>query len=236
MMSEFSAKPEDRVPPVVVAPSPASASRWQRPIVAGLSLPWLAGAAVALLATAWILFAPDSSPTVNQLAFREDPIEQPLMTSEGHETVPAVSMPKEGSQFQDEVAGMIGGVRAYAETNRSAISRLSETVKSQGAGMSLQQQQLIEAQAQISVLSARLSAVEGRTDTQVSKQRVNKSAARSSSPLAGMRLQAVQSGMAWVYWQDRTWAVTVGERLGQLTVTGIDAAARKVHTSAGTLQ
>lgn len=236
MMSEFSAKPEDRVQPVVAAPSPASASRWQRPIVAGLSLPWLAGAAVALLATAWILFAPDSSPTVNQLAFREDPIEQPLMTSGGQETVPAVSMPKEGSQFQDEVAGMIGGVRAYAETNRSAISRLSETVKSQGTGMSLQQQQLIEAQAQISVLSARLSAVEGRADTQVSKQRVNKSAARSSSPLAGMRLQAVQSGMAWVYWQDRTWAVTVGERLGQLTVTGIDAAARQVHTSAGTLQ
>lgn len=236
MMSEFSAKPEDRVQPVVAAPPPASEGYWKRPIVAGLSLPWLAGIGGALLATGWILLAPDSSPSVSQLAFHEDPIEQPLPANEGQEAAPAVSIPKESNQLMDEVAGMIGGIRQYAETNRTAIRRLSETVKSQGEGMALQQQQLVEAQAQISVLSARLSAVEGRTETQASMQRLNKSAARTSSPLSGMRLEAVQSGMAWVHWQDKTWAVTVGDRLGQLTVTGIDAAARQVHTSAGTLQ
>jgi len=51
-----------------------------------------------------------------------------------------------------------------------------------------------------------------------------------------MHLSAVQTGMAWVLWQDKTWAVQVGDTLGPVTVTGIDAPSRQVHTSAGTLQ
>ncbi|RMT69104.1 TraP protein, partial [Pseudomonas syringae pv. theae] len=49
-------------------------------------------------------------------------------------------------------------------------------------------------------------------------------------------VQAIQNGMAWVYWQDKTWAVSPGEKLGQVTVTGINPQAREVLTSAGTIK
>lgn len=234
-MSEFSATPADRVSPVMSAPSPPSASSgmWQRPIVAGLSLPWLIGVVLIVGLAGWYLFGPDSAPSVNQLAFREDHDEQPTATRP-----PQLSAPSEAglSQFQNEVAAMFGGLRGYAETNRAAIERLAETVKSQGAAMTLQQQQLAEAQAQNSLLSARLSFQEGRPAAQSTTQQVSKPAVRVRSPLAGMRVEAVQNGMAWVYWQDRTWAVKAGDPLGPVTVTRIDAQAREVHTSAGTLK
>ena len=238
-MSEFSATAEDRVSPVVSAPSSQSADQgvWQRPMMGGLSLPWIIGVVVILVGAGWYLFGPDSTPTVNQLAFREDHDEQSI-TTEGTGTTPPLRATSDagGSQFKDEVALMIGGVRSYAETNRTAIGRLSETVKSQGAGMTLQQQQLSEAQAQLSVLSARLSSLEGRPVVQVSTPRATKPAARVRSPLTGMRVEAVQNGMAWLFWQDRTWAVKVGDPLGPVTVTGIDAPTREVRTSAGTLK
>ena len=238
-MSEFSATAEDRVSPVVSAPSSQSADQgvWQRPMMGGLSLPWIIGVVVILVGAGWYLFGPDSTPTVNQLAFREDHDEQSI-TTEGTGTTPPLRATSDagGSQFKDEVALMIGGVRSYAETNRTAIGRLSETVKSQGAGMTLQQQQLSEAQAQLSVLSARLSSLEGRPVVQVSTPRATKPAARVRSPLTGMRVEAVQNGMAWLFWQDRTWAVKVGDQVGQVTITRIDAQARDVHTSAGTLK
>ena len=238
-MSEFSATAEDRVSPVVSAPSSQSADQgvWQRPMMGGLSLPWIIGVVVILVGAGWYLFGPDSTPTVNQLAFREDHDEQGITTA-GTGTTPPLQATYDagGSQFKDEVAAMIGGVRSYAETNRTAIGRLSETVKSQGAGLTHQQQQLAEAQAQLSVLSARLSSLEARPVAQVSTPRVAKPAARVRSPLTGMRLEAVQNGMAWVYWQDRTWAVKAGDQVGQVTVTRIDAQSREVHTSAGTLK
>ena len=238
-MSEFSATAEDRVSPVVSAPSSQSADQgvWQRPMMGGLSLPWIIGVVVIIVGAGWYLFGLDSTPTVNQLAFREDHDEQSI-TTEGTGTTPPLRATSDagGSQFKDEVALMIGGVRSYAETNRTAIGRLSETVKSQGAGMTLQQQQLSEAQAQLSVLSARLSSLEGRPVVQVSTPRATKPAARVRSPLTGMRVEAVQNGMAWLFWQDRTWAVKVGDQVGQVTITRIDAQAREVHTSAGTLK
>lgn len=238
-MSEFSATAEDRVSPVMSASSTRSADPgvWKRPIIAGLPLPGVIGVVLILAGAAWFLFEPDSAPTVNQLAFRED-VDQPPITTErnGQALQPLAPSEAVGSQFKDEVATMIGGVRGYAETNRAAIERLSGTVKSQGAAMTLQQQQLAEALAQNSVLSARVSALEGRPVAQATPQRTAKSVARARSPLTGMRVEAVQNGMAWVYWQDRTWAVKAGDTVGQVTVTRIDAQTREVHTSAGTLK
>lgn len=242
-MSEFSATAQDRVSPVASAPSASSASStgpglWRRPIILGLPI-WLLAVLVAIVVGAgWFLFAPDSTPTVNQLAFRED-AEPHFNVSEGTETGNVPQLPPAdttSSQVKDEVATMISGVRTYAETNRTAITRLSETAKAQGAGMTLQQQQLAEAQAQLSVLSARLSALEGKPSVSVTRQRASKPVARARSPLSDMRVEAVQNGMAWVYWQDRTWAVKVGDSVGTVTVTRIDAQARKVHTSAGILE
>lgn len=239
MMSEFSTVAEDRVSPPVSAPSTPSVRSgvWQRPMLLGLSLPWLIGVVLILGLAGGYLFGPDRAPSVNQLAFREDHDEPPATERLGTPSLlPPPSEAGEGP-FKEEVAAMIGGVRSYAETNRTAIGRLSDTVKSQSAAMTLQQQQLAEAQAQYSVLSARLASLEARQAAQApTPRRVTKPVDRAPSLLSGMRLEAVQNGMAWVYWQDRTWAVKAGDDVGLVTVTRIDARAREVQTSAGTLK
>nr|WP_260630662.1 conjugal transfer protein TraP [Pseudomonas syringae] len=115
---------------------------------------------------------------------------------------------------------------------------MSETVKTQGAAQQALQQQLSEAQAQNSVLSARVFSWRGRPGamTTARPQQTGKPVANARSPLNGMRVQAIQNGMAWVYWQDKTWAVSAGEKLGQVTVTGINPQTREVLTSAGTIK
>ena len=244
-MSEFSATPEDRVTPVASPASPRAAAPgvWKRKVVAGLSWPELIGVVLILGLAGWYLFGPERAPSIKQLAFREDFDEQPIAAA-GPGTIPLSSTASASglSQFQNEVAAMMGGIRTYAEVNRTAISTLSATVKSQGAVLATVQQQLVESQAQNSVLSARLSFLEGRPSAQAASQQPPKTqqaakhVAPVRSPLNGMRLESIQNGMAWVYWQDRTWAVKSGDQLGQVTVTGIDAQTREVRTSAGTLK
>lgn len=237
-MSEFNPAVE---PKLSAEPRPSTvrvstAPWWQRPYVAGLSLPWLVGIVLILGVTGWYLFAPAKTTPVNRLAFQDDFEQQPAPAAgpvtTRNEAVPASDL----GQFKNEVATMIGGVRTYAEVNRNAIQRLSETVKAQGAAQQTLQQQLAEAQAQNSLLSARITFLEGRPGAMASAQRAGKPAAKARSPLIGMHVQAIQNGMAWVYWQDQTWAVSTGDRLGQVTVTGIDAPAREVQTSAGTIK
>lgn len=237
-MSEFNPAVEPRLS---AEPRPSTvrvstAPWWQRPYVAGLSLPWLVGIVLILGLTGWYLFAPAKTTPVNRLAFQDDFEQQPAPAAGPvavrNEAVPASDL----GQFKNEVATMIGGVRTYAEVNRNAIQRLSETVKAQGAAQQTLQQQLAEAQAQNSLLSARITFLEGRPGAMASAQRADKPATKARSPLTGMHVQAIQNGMAWVYWQDQTWAVSTGDRLGQVTVTGIDAPAREVRTNAGTIK
>lgn len=237
-MSEFNPLVE---PKLSAEPRPSTvrvstAPWWQRPYVAGLSLPWLVGIVLILGLTGWYLFAPAKTTPVNRLAFQDDFEQQPAPAAGPvavrNEAVPASDL----GQFKNEVATMIGGVRTYAEVNRNAIQRLSEMVKAQGAAQQTLQQQLAEAQAQNSLLSARITFLEGRPGAMASAQRAGTPAAKARSPLTGMHVQAIQNGMAWVYWQDQTWAVSTGDRLGQVTVTGIDAPAREVRTSAGTIK
>ncbi|KPX32985.1 MULTISPECIES: conjugal transfer protein TraP [Pseudomonas syringae group] len=240
-MSEFSSTAEPKASTIErPAPTPAPGPKvWQRPIVMGLSLPWLIGIALLLALVGWYLFAPEKSASVNRLAFENDVEQQPL-PAEQSSTHPVVGAAAESDlgPFKNEVASMIGGVRTYAEVNRTAIQRLSETVKTQGAAQQALQQQLSEAQAQNSVLSARVSFLEGRPGamTTARPQQTGKPVANARSPLNGMRVQAIQNGMAWVYWQDKTWAVSAGEKLGQVTVTGINPQTREVLTSAGTIK
>lgn len=240
-MSEFNPAVE---PKLSAEPRPSTvrvstAPWWQRPYVAGLSLPWLIGIVLILGLTGWYLFAPAKTTPVNRLAFQDDFEQQPAPAA-GPVSTPAVSTlsapASDLGQFKNEVAAMIGGLRTYAEVNRTAIQRLSETVKAQGAAEQALQQQVAEAQAQNSVLSARVSFLEGRPGAMNTTQRGSKPPAQARSPLTGMHVQAIQTGMAWVYWQDQTWAVSTGDRLGQVTVTGIDAPAREVRTNAGTIK
>ncbi|RMS17384.1 TraP protein [Pseudomonas savastanoi] len=236
-MSEFS--PAEPKASSIEMPAPTQApsrSVWQRPIIMGLSLPWLIGIALLLALVGWYLFAREENPSVNRLAFENDLEQQPLPAEQSSTHPVAAAAESDLGQFKNEVAAMIGGVRTYAKVNRTAIQRLSETIKTQGVAQQALQQQLAEAQAQNSVLSARVSFLEGRPGATTTTQQASKPVAKARSPLNGMRVQAIQNGMAWVYWQDKTWAVSPGEKLGQVTVTGINPQAREVLTSAGTIK
>lgn len=233
-MSEFSTAGETPISAPRLPPAAKDRLSWlNRPLLLGLSLPWLIGFGLIVGGAGWYLFAPERSSSVNELAFNEANVLQPVT---GEILAPASAGNSiEMSQVQQDVAAMVGGVRSYAEANRMAIERLVQNGKTQTAQFAEMKQQLVELQAQNSVLSARVSALE--TKPGGAPKRVKPSASvATSSPLAGMRLSAVQYGMAWVYWQEQTWAVQVGDRLGPITVTGIDANSRQVHTSAGTLK
>ncbi len=227
-MSEFStqAAPEPIVPPASRQPS-RPASEWlTKPVLMGQSAPWLALYAVVLIAAGWYLFAPESSPSTNRLAFGE----QDMVASQ-----PTMSMPRaepHSTQLQEQVVTMVTGVRTYAETNRDAITKLAATVKSLTESQAALKQQISELQAHNALLSARPAARSGNRTTQPRTT----NAPGTPSPLAGMRVSAVQNGMAWVTWQEKTWAVQVGDTLGPVTVTGIDAKSRRVRTSAGLLE
>lgn len=243
-MSEFSPASGPKIAAVERPPvSQASGQKaWERPLLMGLSLPWLVGVVLVLVLAGWYLFAPEKTTTANRLAFQED-MEQQAAPAEGMLKAPVFAAPAASADsgaglasFKNEVAAMVGGVRTYAEVNRSAIQRLADTVKAQSAAQQVLQQKLDEAQAQNSLLSARLSFLEGRPGAMTTTQRVSKPATKARSPLADMHVQALQNGMAWVYWQDKTWAVKAGDQLGQVTVNSIDAQAREVLTSAGTLK
>lgn len=227
-MSEFSpqAEPEPIVPPASRRSS-RPASEWlTKPVLLGQSAPWLALYAVILIGVGWYLFAPESSPSTNRLAFAEQDMvaNQPMMPMPRSEAGTA--------QIQEQVVTMVTGVRTYAEANRDAITKLAATVKSLTESQAALKQQISELQAHNALLSARPAA---RPVNRTTQSRPNK-AADTPSPLAGMQVSAIQNGMAWVTWQDKTWAVQVGDTLGPVTVTGIDAKARRVRTSAGALE
>lgn len=243
-MSEFStanAMPgASMAPPVPPASIQGQRPGWlQRPLLLGLTPPWLAGFSLMLiLGAAYTVyqFFPDRTPTVTQLAFKREPVDMPDngQPAAGFKDPAPFNTGPDLSQVQDQVATMVGGVRSYAEANRTAIERLAQTSKTQSEQLILLQQQLSEALAQNSVLSARVSLVERKP---VSTQRsVRRAPVAEASPLAQMHVSAVQNGMAWVRWQEQTWAVQVGDRLGAVTVTGIDADTRQVRTSAGIIK
>jgi intracellular multiplication protein IcmG len=194
--------------------------------------------AAILGAVGWYLFGPERAPSVNQLAFQED-MSAPAALTDRATVKTVMASPSETGlgQLQSEIAGMVSGLSRYAETNRTAIERLAQTLDAQSAATTALQQQIIELQAQLSLQSAQSAhALDGKTVVPVSVPKTTKPVSKARSPLQGMHLAAVQHGMAWVYWQHKTWAVKVGDPLGNVTVTGIDAVAREVRTSAGTLK
>lgn len=247
-MSEFGSQAEVEPTPAYVPP-PQGDQHWlKRPIVLGQSVPWLVLYVLIVIAAGVYLFRPDPVNNVNRLAFNGQDLPAvaptaPLSfdTASNGQMNSGGAMLQSGSastlsQMQDEVAAMIKAVRTHSEVNRQAIEQLALKVNGIADNQALLMQQIAELQAQNALLSAR-GAV-GPT-TQAPKAAAATAKPRPlppSSPLAGMRLSSVQNGMAWVFWEDKTWAVQVGDTLGPVTVTGIDAPSRLVRTSAGTLQ
>lgn len=231
-MSEFSVTGADQIsaPRATVAESSERGGWMTRPVLLGLSIPWLAGCILAIAGAAWYLFLPDGPASTQDLAFSGEMVPVTGAPQQPRAEEFGVPVP----QPQDDLVNVIAAVKDYGEANRTGIERLSETVKAQSVKAAAMQQQLLEAQAQISLLSARLSKLE--TKPSPSTRRSQATSSTPTSPLAGMRLSSIQADMAWVYWQDRTWAVQVGDEVGPVTITGIDAGTRQVRTSAGVLK
>lgn len=234
-MSEFTPQPTPPSLPDVAAPATppeATQTNWlTRKWLLGLTLPWLAGVLAVLLFALWFLFLREpATGTVDELAFGDEVSQGELAPP------PPAGTGAPGSQLQD-VAAMIGSVKEASAADREAISRLAGTVRAQNAVLEGLRRQLGEMQAQNGQLATRLSVLEARP-VAVVPQVYDSPPAKPTrhSPTSGMRLDAVQDGMAWVNYQGKTWAVQVGDRLGRATVTGIDAQHRQVQTSAGVIR
>ncbi|MBA6068060.1 conjugal transfer protein TraP [Pseudomonas mosselii] len=240
-MSEFSLKDDDKlVAPQATASASSEKMSWlSKPIILGMSAPWIVVTALVICAAAWYLFAPDGQPSTNELAFgaggmelvREEPVQPARMA---FPSPPVAAAPADVGAGDEALRQM----KEFGEANRQAIKLLSETVRTQGGQLSSLQQQVSDLQAQVALASVRSAPVEKAAT--VRKHASPPSAPKQQSAVAGMRVNAVQADMAWIYWRDRTWAVQVGDRVGEsassVIVTSIDARARLVHTSAGTIK
>lgn len=239
-MSEFSSQAAPVPPPIQPHMPHETSQHWlKRPLLFGQSIPWIALYVLIIIATVWYLFVPASTPNVNKLAFGDQDL-QPASPSLSF--APAAQPSSSDAQLgliQDQVVAMVGGVRSHSEANRVAIEQVAETVKALIDGEAKLKQQIIELQAQVALSSAQRSAVPVKPILHAAASKTNKTASapdRTPAPLDGMHRVAVQNGMAWVFYQDKTWAVQVGDTLGPVTVTGIDAQAQQVRTSAGILK
>lgn len=247
-VSEFQSLSANNTP---IAPPPPSRPRpsqgiLTRPMLMGLSLPWLAGIVIILASAVWYLFWPTSSrPDAGQLAFGQQPgfskvqpaTSMPMQT--GGLSVSTTSVDPEvssGSSVPEEVVKMIREGRDFETANREAISRLSDTVRAQSAAIAGLQKQLSQQGTENASMANRLTVLEARQLAPVSTEGKARRHNAHSSPLAGMQLVSVQDGMAWVSWQGRTWAVQNGDRLGTVTVRDVSAVDRTVTTSNGVLR
>lgn len=239
-MSEFSSKAAPVLPPIQPNVQLETSQHWlKRPLLFGQSIPWIGLYVLIIFATVWWLFVPASAPNVNKLAFGDQDLQPASPSLSFAPTAQASPSDAQLGQIQDQVAAMVGGVRSHSEANRVAIEQLVETVKTLIDGEAKLKQQVSELQAQVALSSAQRSAVLVKPTRNSATNKSNKPATstdRTVTPLDGMHRVAVQNGMAWVFYQDKTWAVQVGDTLGPVTVTGIDAKAQQVRTSAGILK
>lgn len=206
----------------------------ERKYAFGLTAPWLLGCGVLLIAVALYLFgnAQPAKPSVNDLAGFDDASNAaPAPSVTPQNALPSAPVQAGDGQIREDVANMVNGVRDYAQANRTAIKQLSDAVKVLSQQVANDQQVVGQYQTQIQTLNTRIADLE--------TQRVNGAAPRGKahrSPTAGMHLSSVEDGMAWVLWNGKTWAVKEGDRLGNVTVTGIDAPERQVFTTAGVIR
>jgi intracellular multiplication protein IcmG len=241
-VSEFEPTETESAP--VAPPPPPPVKKKQsiltRPLFMGQSLPWLAGGAAAIAFAAWFLFWPSPSPDdASQLAFGQSSVLQPV-TDSGASSVQTggLSVPVgiQGSgNVPEDVVKLIREGREFEAANREAISRLSDTVRAQSAALAALQGRMDGLSSENSRMANRVTVLEARQTAAPSAHSSGTKTARRSA-LSGMRLEGVQDGMAWVNWQNRTWAVQAGERLGAVTVLDVNVADRSVLTSAGELR
>ncbi|EQA5708488.1 conjugal transfer protein TraP [Cronobacter sakazakii] len=247
-VSEFDSLPPE-TPTVSSAARPVKKeSLLTRPLFLGQSLPWLVGFVLAIVFAAWYLFWPASTENnATQLAFGQSsdfesvqapPAEQPSdatpLQTGGLSTSGSEPGMTAGGSTPEEIVKLIREGRDFEAANREAITRLSETVRAQGAALSGLQKRLDDTTTAYNQLVKQYSELLSRKTVTASYDAGHKSAKRSL--ISGMQLESVQDGMAWVRWEGRTWAVQEGQRIGSVTIQNINVADRSVITSAGILR
>ncbi|WP_210512577.1 conjugal transfer protein TraP [Pantoea ananatis] len=248
-MTEFDTQPEVTAPVSTAAPPPVpqQQSFLTRPVFLGYSLPWLLAIVLGMSVVAWYLFWPSSSSQdASQRAFGQDAglvaAQQPAAATvasvplqTGGLSVPVTAGTNgAGISASADVDAQIRENREFEAANREAISRLSGTVKAQTKALAALQQQLDGVAKENARLGNLVTVLAVRPVAEVPGHSGGRKTARS--PLAGMQLEGLQDGMAWISWQGRTWAVQPGDSLGSVTVRDINASERSVTTSAGVLR
>ncbi|MEN4610276.1 conjugal transfer protein TraP [Pantoea agglomerans] len=246
-MNEFDPQPAETAPvaPAASLPAAKKQSLLTRPVLLGYSLPWVMCIFLALGGIAWFMFWPASSAQeASQRAFGQDAgleavqspqASAPAPLQTGGLSVPAsVNTAPAVSGVPDDLVSLIREGREFEAANREAITRLSDTVRAQTKALGALQQQLDSVAQENVRLGNLVTVLAVRPAAEASGPAAGRKGTRSA--LAGMRLESLQDGMAWISWQGRTYAVQSGDRLGSVTVQDISAAERSVMTSAGVLR
>ena len=252
-MNEFEPQPAESAPVTPAAPPPPKKeSLLTRKLWLGQSLPWLATGALLIAAAGWYLLWPSSSvPDAGELAFGQSSglgaVQQapatvpapsapaPLQT--GGLSVPDGTLSGAGptGSVPEEVVKLIREGRDFEAANREAITRLSDTVRAQTRALATQQQQMDSLTQEYNRLANQLTVLAARPAAEPAGHAAG--ARRTPrSAIAGMRLESLQDGMAWISWQGRTYAVQSGDSLGGLIVRDVNVSDRSVTTSAGVLR
>lgn len=213
---------------------------WQRPLLFGYSLPWVAGAVIILGAAGWYLMgAPLPSGTPSQQEF--DAVEN---STQQYSAVPSVEHQENTMHVQavapaptSEMANFASDLRdelnSRDKTTKDSLKVLQDSIASLSAAIKRDEAFAQETREKLIALQTQLSSSTKKEQTKSpSKKNGNK---RSTNPTSGMKIVSLESGMAWIRWQDSTWAVREGDLLGKVTITRIDPTTRSVTTSGGTL-
>ncbi|WP_276740417.1 conjugal transfer protein TraP [Pantoea septica] len=251
-MNEFEPQPAEIAPVTPTAPPPPKKeSLLTRKIWLGQSLPWLAVGALLIAAAGWYLLWPSSSvPDAGELAFGQpaglSAVQQapatvpapaaPVPLQTGGLSVPdgTLSGASAAGSVPEEVVKLIREGRDFEAANREAITRLSDTVRAQTRALATLQQQMDNITQENSRLANQLAVLAARPAEPAGQAAGARRTTRSA--IAGMRLESLQDGMAWISWQGRTYAVQSGDSLGGLIVRDVNVSDRSVTTSAGVLR
>ena len=224
---------------------------WQRPLFLGLSLPIIGGILLAIVALV-VTSLPSSPPADNGLTLT------PADTAATDTALRTAHPPSRAMTVDDSLSGE--AVPPTGGTDRQALTRAlkeemdqrtdalqSQITKLSGgvAGLSdalrkdedalrnlMARVQALEAAAQQAGTPPRTAAQPAQvTDAAPAPRRTT-----ARTAVSGMRIVSMDSGMAWIRWKDSTWSVRQGDRLGSVTITGIDPAERTVSTTGGVIR
>ena len=224
---------------------------WQRPLFLSLSLPIIGGILLAIVALV-VTSLPSSPPADNGLTLT------PADTAATNTALRTAHPPSRAMTVDDSLPGL--AVPPAGGTDRQALTRalkeemdqrtdaLQSQITKLSGGVAALSDALRKDEDALRNLMTRVQALEAavRQTTTAPRAAAQPAQATDTAPasrrttarsaVSGMRIVSMDSGMAWIRWKDSTWSVRQGDRLGSVTITGIDPAERTVTTTGGVIR